>query len=54
MPIISRSYADETDYERMRALLRTLVARGNSSTICTVGDLDWWRFTDEDPASTLR
>lgn len=49
MPITSRPYADEPDYERMRALLRTIVALRGVPTYCTVGDLDWGRFTDEDP-----
>jgi len=49
MPITSRPYADETDYERMRALLRTIVVLQGVPTYCTVGDLDWGRFTDEDP-----
>jgi len=48
MPITTRSYADTADYEQMRALLRTIVARRGVPTYCTVGDLDWWRFTDED------
>ena len=49
MPITSRPYADETDYERMRALLRTIVSLSGVPTYCTVGDLDWGRFTEEDP-----
>ncbi len=48
MPITTRPYADETDYERMCALLRTIVALNGVPTYCTVGDLDWGRFTDED------
>src|SRR6476646_7647262 len=44
-----RPYADETDYARMRQLLVAIVASGDPRHYCTVGDLDWWRFTASDP-----
>jgi GNAT superfamily N-acetyltransferase len=49
MPITSRPYADESDDAHMRALLHTIVALRGVPAYCTVSDLDWGRFTDEDP-----
>jgi mycothiol synthase len=44
-----RLYADETDYARMRALLVATYRDGGEPVYCTVGDLDWWRFTSSNP-----
>jgi mycothiol synthase len=44
----SRPYADEADYAQMRRLLIDIVALGGDAHYCTVGDLDWWRFTSGD------
>lgn len=41
--------ADEADYARMRALLVATYREGGEPVYCTVGDLDWWRFTSSDP-----
>jgi ribosomal protein S18 acetylase RimI-like enzyme len=49
MSIFFRPYADETDYQRMRALLCTMYALNGPPSYCTLGDLDWWRFTNDDP-----
>jgi mycothiol synthase len=49
MTIISRPYMDENDYTRMRALLIAGYALGGPAFDCTIGDLDWWRSTSDDP-----
>lgn len=51
MAITSRPYAGEADYARIRALLIDTYALGGPAVYCTIGDLDWWRYTDEDPES---
>jgi ribosomal protein S18 acetylase RimI-like enzyme len=37
-------YGDESDYERIRALLVEILRLQGPPVDCTVGDLDWWRF----------
>lgn len=49
MAVTSRPYAGEEDYARMRALLTDIYATGDPPVYCTVGDLDWWRYSDDDP-----
>lgn len=49
MSIVSRQCADEADYERVRRMLIAAVGTGDERHYCTVGDLDWWRFTSNDP-----
>lgn len=51
MPIVSRSFAGENDYELVRSLLVEVDADRSHSSYCTIGDLDWWRSTEEDPES---
>jgi len=51
MMIQSRAYASEEDYARMRRLLVDIYATGGAPVYCTIGDLDMWRFTDDDPAA---
>jgi mycothiol synthase len=51
MSIFSRSFAGEEDYARVRDLLIELSGDSGRATYCTVGDLDWWRSTEEDPDS---
>lgn len=46
----SRLYGDNMDYERMRALLRSTYRLTTPPLNCTIGDLDWWRATTNDPA----
>lgn len=41
----ARPYAGEADYARMRALLGEICALSGPPTYCSIGDLDWWRFT---------
>ncbi len=48
--MISRPFADEADYARLRQLLIAMVAVGDERHYCTIGDLDWWRYTDGDLA----
>lgn len=49
MAVTSRSYQGEADYERMRQLLRTIYPLRGPLGYCSIGDLDWWRGTDNDP-----
>lgn len=49
MSIVARQCAGEADYERVRQLLIAAVGSGDERHYCTVGDLDWWRFTGNDP-----
>lgn len=49
MPLTSFQYEDEDDYERMRALLVEIYAVGGPPEYCTIGDLDWWRFANNNP-----
>jgi len=53
MTITARPYADEADYAQMRALLRDSYAVSGPPVYCTIGDLDWWRYTDDPQAITL-
>ncbi len=46
----SRPYASEDDYALIRALLIDVYTIGGPPVGCSVGDLDWWRYTDEDPS----
>ncbi|MFN8488952.1 MAG: GNAT family N-acetyltransferase [Caldilineaceae bacterium] len=46
----ARLYRDETDYELMRSLLRDTYPLTTPPLNCTLGDLDWWRATTNDPA----
>ncbi|HEX5165437.1 MAG TPA: hypothetical protein VFV93_08590, partial [Thermomicrobiales bacterium] len=49
MPITSRQLRDEDDYQALRAMLQRLHTAGGQPDYCTIGDLDWWRYTHEDP-----
>lgn len=49
MAITVRDYQGEEDYARIRELLVQSYAIGGAPVYGTIGDLDWWRFTDEDP-----
>ena len=46
---VVRQCADEADYERLRRMLVASVGLGDERHYCTIGDLDWWRFTSNDP-----
>lgn len=54
MPIISRPYADDADYTRMRELLTEITAVGGDGHYCTVGDLDWWNAQRGDGPGAVR
>ncbi len=49
MLLYDRPYHDEADYKQMRSLVQSAYAVGGSPVYCTLGDLDWWRFSDPDP-----
>lgn len=49
MTIVSRSYAGDEDYERLRRFLDALQPLVGSRVYATAGELDWWRWTDDDP-----
>jgi len=48
MAVTSRLYAGEDDYARMRQLVAEIEALEGPLVYGHVGNLDWWRFTDED------
>jgi mycothiol synthase len=50
MSLVARQMEGEADYERARRMLIAYVGSGNEYHYCTIGDLDWWRFTSNDPA----
>lgn len=49
--ITSRGYAGEADYKVIRTMLVESFALTGPPDYATVGDLDWWRFTYDDPDS---
>jgi mycothiol synthase len=54
MPIDSRSFEREDDYSLIRSMLIEIAADRSHAHYCTIGDLDWWRSTDEDPEAIRR
>jgi predicted N-acetyltransferase YhbS len=48
MAIAARDYQGEEDYTRIRELLVQIYAIGGAPVYGTIGDLDWWRFTNAD------
>jgi mycothiol synthase len=52
MSFQSRAYQGEDDYQKIRAMLsdicRLADGTGSSPGDISVGDLDWWRFADDD------
>lgn len=42
-------FRGDDDFQAVRRLLQRIFASDGSPDNGTVGDLDWWRFTDEDP-----
>lgn len=54
VPVTARQLHDEDDYEAVRVMLQRLYALDGPPDYCTVGDLDWWRFTENDPAAIWR
>lgn len=51
LTIRSRQLQDEDDYQAVRTLLQRIWHLEGPPDYCTVGDLDWWRFTEEDPSA---
>ncbi len=49
--ITPRQYANEADYAMMRQLLVEIYALSEGKTYCSVGELDWWRGTADDPSA---
>lgn len=49
--IVSRPYESEADYQAIREMLVESFALTGPPDYVTIGDLDWWRFTDDDPLS---
>lgn len=49
--VTSRQYEGEADYARMRGLVTEICAQTGPPEYGTAGDLDWWRFTDDDPGA---
>jgi len=45
----TRLFSGEDDYQGMRFLLMDIYARQGPQVSCTLGELDWWRFTEHDP-----
>jgi mycothiol synthase len=45
----SRSWRDEADYDRLRRFLQNLPGMAEEAGNCTIGDLDWWRYTHSTP-----
>lgn len=49
MTYSSRIYQSEADYQLMRQLLIQTLPLTTPPLNCTIGDLDWWRSTTNDP-----
>ncbi len=49
MNITFRNFQSEQDYAGMRRLLMQIYELSGPLVYCTVGDLDWWRSTKDDP-----
>ena len=54
MAIVSRQFEDEADYERIRRLLNAIQPLVGTRIYATVGEIDWWRFTDDDSDAAMR
>lgn len=46
----TRPFATEADYAQLRRLLIASVTEGHAAHYCTIGDLDWWRYTNKESA----
>lgn len=53
MTIINRTFATESDYSAMRRLATEIIAKAGLPAYATIGDLDWWRQADSDPAAAI-
>jgi len=52
--MLSRQLRDEDDYQSVRRLLQRVYAAVGPPDYGTVGDLDWWRHTEEDSGAIWR
>jgi predicted N-acetyltransferase YhbS len=50
----SRPYTGEADYALLRDFLITNFAMSGPPDYGTLGDLDWWRFTEDDPVAVMK
>ena len=48
LAVTSRPLEGEKDYEALRRFVVEIQPRVGTRVYATVGDLDWWRWTDED------
>ena len=53
-PMTHRPYAGEADYQRIRAFLQSIFALQGPCPRITIGDLDYWRFQQPDPAASIQ
>jgi mycothiol synthase len=54
-PLIThRPYAGDPDYQRIRTFLQSIFALGGPCPLITIGDLDYWRFQNPDPAGCIQ
>src|SRR5687767_13306146 len=51
--VVSRPWQDEQDYERLRRFLQNLPNMAEEAGALTIGDLDCWRYTHNNP-DTMR
>ena len=51
MSISSRPYKNEADYAAVQGLVTDILGRAGPPVYATVGDIDWWRATDDGPDS---
>jgi len=54
MLIDSKPFEREDDYWLIRSMLIEIAADRSRDHYCTIGDLDWWRSTEEDPDAIHR
>ncbi len=54
MPISTRPFAGESDYDQLRQMLIDSARLNVHAPYCTVGDLDWWRWTAKNPDQISR
>ena len=54
MGVTSRPLESEEDFEARRRFLVAIRPRVGTRVYATVGELDWWRRTDEDPQAIRR
>ena len=48
-----RPYRDESDYTRMLQLHREIYGIVRGPVCCTAGELEWWRYQEDDPDNEI-